>query len=809
MNIARRPRIVLLGLMSKMPVAGVVWQTIHYALGFERLGCEVFYVETHGCTPRTFIHKPGDDGCAKAADFIAGVMQRFGFGDRWAYDPLWNDDRTFGMTREQLRALYASADIVINLHGGTEPREEHGARLVYIETDPVELQIELYNGLPRTESFLAPHMAFFTFGENLGAPDCLLPLSRRFRFKPTRQPVMMEFWQDAALPPAEAFTTIGNWKQPYREVQFRGERYQWSKHAEFIRFIELPKRTAQAFELALSAYDATDRAFLESNGWHVTHGLDVSTDIDRYRDYIGASRGEFTVAKEQNIRLRSGWFSDRSATYLAAGRPVITQDTAFGNTLPTGLGLHAFNTMDELCSAVESINTDYARQRRVAQEIARDFFSHDVVLGNILDELGVESNRKHPQMVMPAALSLVPIERRPLRLPEATLRAARNIPNSVHEANASPVASIVIVTFNNLPVTRLCLASVLAHTENAEVIIVDNASDDGTPAYLRRLAGTDSRVRVIFNKSNLGFAGANNIGLAAARGEVLVLLNNDTIVPPGWLPRLTAHLVEGVGAVGPVTNRIGNEAEVETSYATYGEFITEAGRIDLKGNIVPIFDIPTLTMFCFAMRRTTFEKIGPLDEQFTIGLLEDDDYTERIRASGLHLICAEDVLVHHFGQASFGALVAGGEYARLLAENQRRFSEKWGREWRPYKRRNGERYNRDIAGLRALVDAALPAHANVAVVSRGDDALLQLGTRQAAHFPSEENGTFAGYYPADTDAALEALNVAKARGAEFLIVPAAAAWWLKHYGGFADHLRENCVVVAEDAAATIFKLYAS
>ena len=807
MNIPRRPRIVLLGLMSKMPVAGVVWQTIHYALGFERLGCEVFYVEAHGCTPRNFIEHPGDDGCAKAADFIAGVMQRFGFGDRWAYDPLWNDDRTFGKTREQLRALYASADAVINLHGGTEPTEEHGSRLIYIETDPVELQIELYNGLPRTEEFLAPHAAFFTFGENLGSADCLLPLPRQFRFKPTRQPVLMDFWENAALPPAEVLTTIGNWKQPYREVHFRGDRFQWSKHAEFMKFIELPARTGQAFELALSAYDAADRAFLEAKGWRVTHGLDVSTDIDRYRDYIGASRGEFTVAKEQNIRLRSGWFSDRSATYLAAGRPVVTQDTAFGNTLPIGLGLHAFTSLDDLAAAIESINADYPRHCRAAKEIARDFFSHEVVLGAILDELGIATNRRRPAMALPAALSLIPAGRRPLRLPEATLRAARSVRIPFDDQpRGKPAASIVIVTFNNLAVTRLCLASVFAHTENAEFILVDNASADGTPAFLRECASHDPRVRVILNDANLGFAQANNLGISAARGETIVLLNNDTIVPPGWLPRLTAHLVDGVGAVGPVTNRIGNEAEVETSYATYGEFLAEAAARAAQRQA---FDIPTLTMFCLALRRVTVEKIGPLDERFTIGMLEDDDYSERIRAAGLRLVCAEDVLVHHFGQASFGALVVSGEYARLLAENQRRFAEKWGREWKPYERRRGGRSIREIAGLRALVEAALPAQATVAVVSRGDDALLELGPRHAAHFPADDTGAFSGHYPADAGAALAALQAARARGAEFLVVPASAAWWLTHYGDFATHLRENGGIVAEDEAATIFKLCAS
>ena len=805
MNVARRPRIVLLGLMSKMPVAGVVWQTIHYALGFERLGCEVFYVEAHGCTPRNFIVKPGDDGFVRAAEFIENVMRRFGFGDRWAYDPLWHDDRTFGMTRGQLRTLYASADAVINLHGGTEPREEHGRRLVYLETDPVELQIELYNGLPRTAAFLAPHCAFYTFGENLGAPDCALPLPRRFRFKTTRQPVMMEFWENAALPPGEVFTTIGNWKQPYREVQFRGNRFQWSKHAEFMKFIELPARTAQPFELALSAYDASDRAFLEGKGWRVSHGLDVSTDIGRYRDFIGASRGEFTVAKEQNIRLRSGWFSDRSATYLAAGRPVITQDTAFGNTLPTGLGLHAFSSLDDIATALDRINTDYTRHCRVAQEIARDYFAHDVVLGPILDDLGIETARSRPAHIFPSAMSLSPIERRPLRLDEATVRMAKRKTFAPPADGRKPDASIVIVTHNQLAVSRLCLTSVLAFSENVEVIVVDNASSDGTCDFLRKLAARDARVRAIFNDSNTGFSRANNAGLSAARGEILVLLNNDTIVPPGWLPRLAAHLRDGVGAVGPVTNRIGNEAEVETGYATFGEFLREAAT---RSEQRETFEIPTLTMFCLAMRRATFEKIGPLDERYTIGLLEDDDYSERVRAAGLRLLCAEDVLVHHFGQASFGSLVAGGEYARLLAENQKRFAEKWGREWQPYERRRGNRYSREIAQVRELVAASLPERAAVAVISRGDEELLALGTRRAAHFPADENGTFAGHYPADDAGAIAALDAARRNGAEFLIVPSAAAWWLTHYRDFGTHLREECGVIAEQDAATIFKLRA-
>ena len=110
---------------------------------------------------------------------------------------------------------------------------------------------------------------------------------------------------------------------------------------------------------------------------------------DAYRSYLAGSRGEFTVAKDQNVRLRSGWFSDRSATYLAAGRPVVTQDTAFGNVLPAGEGLFAFSTVDEAAAAVERINADYSRHRRAAQSVARDYFSHEVVLGRLLQEVGL------------------------------------------------------------------------------------------------------------------------------------------------------------------------------------------------------------------------------------------------------------------------------------------------------------------------------------------------------------------------------------------------------------------------------------
>jgi hypothetical protein len=216
-----------------------------------------------------------------------------------------------------------------------------------------------------------------------------VPVSERFNFRPTRQPVVLDFWQPYSNGTGHTFTTIGNWEQPWREISFQGEVYHWSKHFEFLKFLDLPSRTNQAFELALSSCDEADQRTLESKGWKVRPALGFSTDLEAYRQYIVESRGEFTVAKDQNVRLRSGWFSDRSATYLAAGRPVITQETGFSNILPTGQGLFAFSTMEEIVQALESINSDYEHHRRAASAIAQEYFNYEVVLTRLLAEIGL------------------------------------------------------------------------------------------------------------------------------------------------------------------------------------------------------------------------------------------------------------------------------------------------------------------------------------------------------------------------------------------------------------------------------------
>jgi hypothetical protein len=262
----------------------------------------------------------------------------------------------------------------------------------------------------------------------------------------------------------------------------------------------------------------------------------------------------------------------------------------------------------------------------------------------------------------------------------------------------------------------------------------------------------------------------------------------------------------GIGLVGPVTNRIGNEAQVDVPYHTYGGFVQFA-RDYSRAHEGQLFEIRTLMMFCVAMRRNVYERIGLLDERFEIGTFEDDDYAMRVRSAGYRVVVAEDVFVHHFGEASFGKLVPTGEYIRLLRANRHRFEEKWGTHWEPHRHRPGERYRWLVRRIREVVPTALSPGITIAVVSKGDDELLRLDGRRAWHFPQTEEGQYAGYYPSDDAEAITQLEKLREKGAESLIFPETAFWWLEHYEGFKQHLESRYRVIAhQEDTCLIFDL---
>jgi glycosyltransferase involved in cell wall biosynthesis len=393
-------RIVVLGMIAKIPVPGVIWQTLHYLIGLRRLGLDVYYVEAHARTPTMLMERDEDDASARAASVLDRLLRPYGMGDRWAFHALHDDGRVYGLSAGVLARLLRDAELLINLHGGTEPREElsRGGRLVYLETDPVQMQIELHDGLPQAREFLAAHGALFTFAENLGGPHCRLPVAPGYDFRPTRQPVVLDFWSGARVQ-GDAFRTVGNFHQPWRDVHYCGEMFGWSKDTEWRKFLALPARTGQRFELALSGHQERHTQEFQRLGFQVRAALDFGLDIGAYRDFIAGARAEFTVAKDQNIRLQTGWFSDRSATFLAASRPVVTQDTGFESVLPTGEGLFAVNDLDGAAAAVERIAADPAAAARAAGAIAREYFDAERVLGDLLAEVGITTRRKGADQV--------------------------------------------------------------------------------------------------------------------------------------------------------------------------------------------------------------------------------------------------------------------------------------------------------------------------------------------------------------------------------------------------------------------------
>jgi hypothetical protein len=387
----RKLRIIVLGMMGRCPFGGQSWLYLNWLRGLHRLGHEVWYVEDDTVWPYDPERNSVTDDCSYAVRHIAGCMKRVGMPDTWAFRPAYRRGECHGITSSELDELYRTCDALLSVVGATDLREEHlAARFrAYVECDPVIAELQLANGDEHTAVALGNHHAIVTYGENFGAPDCRVPLNGRLYGK-TRQPVDLDFWPMAYDPQARFFTTIGNYRQSGNDVEYNGEIYHWSKHHEWEKFLDLPRHTPQPFELAMFPEDCADRQRLETHGWKLVPPFRMSLDIfGDYPAYFRRSRAEFTVAKDMNVRLRSGWFSERDAEYLACGKPVVAQDTGFGNILPTGEGLFAVTTIEQAVAAIDQINRDYRRHCLAARAIAEEYFDAAKVAARLLTDLGM------------------------------------------------------------------------------------------------------------------------------------------------------------------------------------------------------------------------------------------------------------------------------------------------------------------------------------------------------------------------------------------------------------------------------------
>ena len=381
-------RVLVLGYVIRGPLGGLAWHYLQYAMGLARLGHDVYFLEDSDDYPSCYDPKTGETATdpTYGLSFAAAAFADVGLGDRWAYYD-GHSGGWMGPRADSALTICASADLLLNVSGVNplRPWLRDVPIRVLIDTDPGFAQVSSLLDVERA-TFAADHNAFFTFGENIGRPDCRIPDDGHM-WLPTRQPVVVDAWPLAPPPSNGMFTTVMQW-QSYADREYEGL-YLGQKAMSFEDFVSLPERAGPVFELALGSAGAP-REFLASKGWILRNPLEVTRDLWTYQEFIQQSRGEFSIAKHGYVASRSGWFSERTTAYLASGRPALVQETGFSDWLPVGEGVISFRNPDEAMAGLDEINSRYGFHCRAARSIARDYFDSERVLSSLL-ESAVES----------------------------------------------------------------------------------------------------------------------------------------------------------------------------------------------------------------------------------------------------------------------------------------------------------------------------------------------------------------------------------------------------------------------------------
>lgn len=383
------PTVVVAGALANKPGnGGEAWVRLGWVLGLQRLGFDVCFVEQlspGACVDLTGAAAPVDSSHNLA--FFRTVVDRFGLASSSSliYD---NGEEVYGLAHDDLLARAASAVALFNISGHLtyEPLLRRLPVKVYVDLDPGFTQFWHASGQPLG---LEAHDVHLTVGGNVGTDASPIPTSG-IHWRPVRPPVVLDEWVPGTGGDRDRFTTVGSWRGAFGPVTWDGHTFGLKVH-EFRKLAELPLQAPGTFEIALAihAADASDKAMLEGHGWRLVDPRQVAADPDAFRAYVQASGAEFSVAQGIYVETHSGWFSDRTAAYLAAGRPALVQDTGFSRTLPTGEGLVCFSTIEEAVAGAREIVGDYDRHRRAARALAETYFDSAVVLRALLADLGL------------------------------------------------------------------------------------------------------------------------------------------------------------------------------------------------------------------------------------------------------------------------------------------------------------------------------------------------------------------------------------------------------------------------------------
>jgi hypothetical protein len=379
-------RIVLCSYVIRYPLGGVLSSNLQYLTGFARLGHDVWLVEKAGypCSCFDPVRYENSEDCSYGMAVVDDLLRRHGLADRWCY--VSSDDRYHGLTRDAVEEIVGGSDLFLDrgLHGTWDEETAHGPMRVLVDPDPGYRQIKMEAAHRRGEPD-PNYDAFYTYGANVGtdrSPSPTAGLAWQHLFHPV-DTTLHPFTQP---PESGAFSTVMNWTS-LPPVTFEGVEY-GMKDAEFPKFEHLPELVDTPLELAVEGHDVPT-ARMRAQGWHLRSALDVTSTLESFTDYVDASLGEFSVVKEVYAALDVAWFSDRSAVYLARGRPVVVQGNRVGEHLPVGEGLFEVETADEAAVAIEEVARDPGRHSRAARRIAEEHLDTDVVLGRFLKELGL------------------------------------------------------------------------------------------------------------------------------------------------------------------------------------------------------------------------------------------------------------------------------------------------------------------------------------------------------------------------------------------------------------------------------------
>lgn len=383
MSETQRLRIVVLGYIVRGPIGGLAWHHLQYVLGLRDLGHDVHFVEDSDDYPSCYDPARGvvDTDPTYGLHFAERTFERLGLGERWCYFDA-HTNTWMGPLASRVRQVCESAELLLNLSGVNPLRSwlAEVPRRAFVDTDPAFTQIRHLTD-SHTRALAAAHNSFFTFAENIARDDCLVPADG-FAWQPTRQPVQLDAWTVTPGQRGGSWTTVMQWDS-YRALEYEGGRY-GMKSDSFELFVDLPARAARLFEIALGS-ESAPRDLLRAKGWRLLDPLEVTRDPWSYQEFIRGSKAEWSVAKHGYVASLSGWFSERSAAYLASGRPVLTQQTGFSDWLTTGAGLLAFETMEEALAGMEEIDVAYEHHCRAARELAEAFFDARKVLTHLIE----------------------------------------------------------------------------------------------------------------------------------------------------------------------------------------------------------------------------------------------------------------------------------------------------------------------------------------------------------------------------------------------------------------------------------------